>query len=139
MGGIMKLDITPLQKAIVSLKEALALYKGVAGDAGLRDTVRDGVIQRFEYTFELSWKMIKRYLEMYMTEKTDELASKDLFRRGKEAGLISDTEKWFVFREARNKTSHTYDKKAAEAVYNAAVDFIRHAGELEKNLLDKIK
>jgi len=135
----MKLDISPLEKAVETLKEGLDRCNEVSGDPGLKDAVRDGVIQRFEYTFELSWKMIKRYLEMYMTEKTDELSSKELFRRGKEAGLITDIEKWFVFREARNRTSHTYDRKAAEAVYNAAAEFLTHSRELVKNLKDRIK
>jgi len=111
----------------------------VADGGNLKDTVRDGVIQRFEYTFELSWKMIKRYLEMYMTEKIDEMSSKDLFRRGMETGLITDSGKWFVFREARNKTSHTYDKKAAELIYKAAAEFLPHAEELVKRLKEKIK
>jgi len=135
----MKLDIMPLDRAVVSLKMGISQFKSLSDDANLKEAVRDGVIQRFEYTFELSWKMIKRYLEMYMTEKADELSSKDLFRRGAEAGLITDSGKWFVFREARNKTSHTYDKKAAELVYNAAAEFLPYAEELVTRLKEKIK
>ena len=52
--------------------------------------MRDGVIQRFEYTFELSWKMIKRYLEIYSLEKPDGFTNTELFRMGFEQGLIDE-------------------------------------------------
>jgi nucleotidyltransferase substrate binding protein (TIGR01987 family) len=125
----MKFDILPLEKADISLKNGIAQFQAVADSGNLKDMVRDGVIQRFEYTFELSWKMIKRYLEMCVPEKIDEMSSKDMFRRGMETGLITDSVKWFVFRAARNKTSRTYDKKAAKLVYNAAAEFLPHAGK----------
>ncbi|HDQ25172.1 MAG TPA: nucleotidyltransferase [bacterium] len=133
----MKLDISSLEKALETLETAITQVNGLDTSNPLKTTARDGAIQRFEYTFELSWKMIKRYLEMYMADKADELSAKDLFRRGAEAGLITEPAKWFVFREARNRTTHTYNRAAAEEVYKAAEEFVPHAKELAAKLKEK--
>lgn len=103
--------LTPLQKALLSLEEVLQVPKTAI--------VRDSAIQRFEYTFELSVKMLKRYLEMSEVSEAmvDELAYRDLIRLGSEKGCLTDTNAWFTYREARNITSHAYDEKKAEQIY----------------------
>lgn len=82
--------------------------------------MRDGVIQRFEYTFELSWKMLKRYLEEYGLERVDFLANRDLFRVGYEQGMLRDAEAWLDYLKKRNLASQTYDAATATAVYLSA-------------------
>ena len=61
----MNLDLTPLGNAIAQLEKSLAYANSPAAlaDAGLREQMRNSVIQCFEFTDELSWKMLKRYLE----------------------------------------------------------------------------
>ena len=79
--------------------------------------MRDACIQRFEFTFELAWKMLKRQLELDLpsSAELDTLSFRGLMRVGAEQGLIGDPGAWFVHREWRNLTSHTYNAaKAAE-------------------------
>jgi nucleotidyltransferase substrate binding protein (TIGR01987 family) len=112
----MTLELTSFEKAIARLEEGLARYQ-----QDITDTqIRDGLIQRFEFTYELSHKMLKRYLEATSPtpEEYDRMAFADLVRSGNEqALLLSDWPKWKIFREMRAKTSHTYDEaKALEVV-----------------------
>jgi len=102
--------------------------------------VRDACIQRFEYTYELSIKTIKRYIEheMPLPERVDQLNYRDLLRIAFEAGLIKNVEPWFQFREARNQTSHAYDANKAQAVFQVLAGFVDHAqyllNELDRRL-----
>ncbi len=117
-----KLDV--LIKASSSLKKSLALPKD--------DIVRDSVIQRFEYTYELAWKAVKRYLE-YNSGKV-EFVVKNIWREAGTQGLIDDVELWFSFHLARNKTSHTYHEPTAEEVYQKAREFSPCVDELIRRL-----
>jgi len=119
--SIEKLILTPLQKAIESLTEVIAQPKD--------EFIRDATIQRFEYTYELSWKMIKRHLVLAGFSDVPPTV-KDLFREAAKIGLISDAEKWFDYHQARNETSHTYDEDTAEEVYQVALKFLSDAQSL---------
>jgi len=117
------LILTHFEKAIASLKEVLALEKD--------DIIRDSAIQRFEYTYELAWKLMQRRLkEDVGREEVAALSRKDLFRLAAEKKLISDPRPWFEYYEARNLTAHTYDESLAEEVYRAAARFIHDAESL---------
>jgi len=137
----MPLDLSSLEKAVFSLKDALNSYIQTAfpGGSKEKEIMRDGVIQRFEYTIELSWKMMKRYLEMYGLEKADEFSRKDLIRTSVEQGLIQNAEGWLEYLRNRNLTSHTYDKATAEQVYGSAVRFLTDAQYLLERLKEKNK
>lgn len=100
--------------------------------------MRDGVIQRFEYTFELSWKTLKRFLEEYSLEKPDSFTNKELFRVGFEKGLIRDPESWFAYMKNRNLTNHIYEATIAKQVYESAKSFLHDAQYLLHRLQDKI-
>jgi nucleotidyltransferase substrate binding protein (TIGR01987 family) len=129
-----RLDLEPLQKALTSLEKAIdSVSKTVVGTDAY-ELARDGAIQRFEYTFELSWKNLKRYLEVYSLEQVDSLTGKDLFRRGFEEGLISDPEAWFAFKTARNMTSHIYNSAIANDVYNQVGKFTDASNKLLEQL-----
>jgi len=136
----MPINISNLEKAIESLAAALEAYANVVHPEGSteREVMRDGVIQRFEYTFELSWKMLKRYLEEYGLERVDSLTNRDLFRVGCEQGMLRDAEAWLDFLKQRNLTSHTYDAATAEAVYQSASEFLRDARFLLERLREKV-
>jgi nucleotidyltransferase substrate binding protein (TIGR01987 family) len=135
------LDLSSLEKACEALALSLQLYdrNSLPEDNPEKVLLRDGVIQRFEFTYELSWKMLKRYLEEYSLEKADGLNNRELFRIGWEQGLISDPEKWFHYLKMRNQTSHVYDKAKAIAVYAAARVFLPDAQHLLKQLKEKAK
>jgi nucleotidyltransferase substrate binding protein (TIGR01987 family) len=103
-----KLD--ELKRAVTRLKEALALPK--------TDVIRDSVIQRFEFTVELSWKVLQRHLKS--SGISEALTPKNTFREAARFGLIKDPEAWIRFVDARNLSSHTYKESLAEEVYASA-------------------
>jgi nucleotidyltransferase substrate binding protein (TIGR01987 family) len=119
-----KLIITPFKKAVMALQNALAQPKN--------EFTRDACIQRFEYTFELSWKMLKRHLSM--EAGVEEYSIKNLFRAADKAHLIDNLERWFRYLEVRNLTSHTYNEKVAEEAYSAAKQFADDANTLLSRL-----
>jgi nucleotidyltransferase substrate binding protein (TIGR01987 family) len=106
------IDISAFEKAITRLTEGLARYEQDIAD----EQIRDGLIQRFEFTYELSHKMLKRYLEAEPASPGlyDSMAFRDLIRSGNEQGLLpGDWPIWRTYREMRGKASHTYDEKQA--------------------------
>src|SRR5205807_9998695 len=107
-----KLILTPFENALKSLEEVLRKPKD--------DIVRDATIQRFEYTYELAWKIMKRHLKWAGAIRDDPRTHGDLLREAANYGLIHDAEIWLEYYRARNETSHTYDEETAEEVYEAA-------------------
>lgn len=130
----MTLDLSSFDKAIDRLEEGLARYQ-----QDITDTqIRDGLIQRFEFTYELSHKMLKRYLEASSAtpEELDRMAFADLIRSGNEqALLLGDWPRWKIYREMRAKTSHTYDEQKALEVVAVIPDMLAEA----KYLRDQLK
>lgn len=125
----MPIKLTPLEKAIDSLAEALEAHANSSFEPETpeQELMRDGVIQRFEYTFELSWKTLKRFLEEYGLERVDTLTNRELFRLGGEAGLLREVEPWLAYLRRRNQTSHIYSEEIAQEVFRAAVEFLKDA------------
>ncbi len=124
----MRLDLSPLKKALDSLDRALTRSQQVPDD----EEIRDAVILRFEYTYELCWKMLKRQIEHESATPAavDAYSFRVLIREGAERGMLSDVESWLEFREQRNITSHTYDADKAASVYETAELFYPHARKL---------
>jgi len=120
------LDFTPLTKAIQSL--ASAMLETAARPADL--LARDGCIQRFEYTYELCVKSLRRKLQDIadIPDGIDALGYKDMLRVAMERGLIDNPVPWFGFRELRNATSHAYDPAKAAQVY-AGIPAFLHAAQ----------
>ncbi len=115
------LDLSVLQKALASLKKAIDRSQKEPDDL----EVRDSVIQRFEYCYEISWKMLKRRLRLDSPSpgEVEEMSFRELFREGAVKGLIDNPEDWFVFRDQRNLTMHTYNEEIALSVYKTAKQF----------------
>ncbi|MGB9812187.1 MAG: nucleotidyltransferase substrate binding protein [Thermovenabulum sp.] len=84
------------------------------------EIIIDGVIQRFEFTFELAWKLLKDILEY---EGIEVKSPRSAIKEGYKAGLVSDGEAWIDMMIDRNKTSHVYDEKEAKAIYNKIKSF----------------
>jgi nucleotidyltransferase substrate binding protein (TIGR01987 family) len=128
-----KLYLTPLENALARLQEGYARYRKDIKDS----QIRDGLIQRFEFTYEISHKMLKRFLERTAPnpEQFDAMSFADLIRSGNEQSLLlSDWSKWKIFREMRAKSSHTYDEGVALEVITVIEDFIREATVLLEQL-----
>jgi len=133
----MSLDITSLGNAVRRLREGLARYEREPAD----EQIRDGLIQRFEFTYELTHKMLKRYLKETAAspDEIERMPFADLVRSGNAQGLLrSDWPAWRRFREMRARTSHTYDAKVASQVASAIPGFLEEAehfyAELQRRL-----
>jgi nucleotidyltransferase substrate binding protein (TIGR01987 family) len=101
-------------RAFVLLREAFE-----RGTATLSMLEREGTIQRFEYTFELAWKVLKDYLEeegALIVPLTPRQVIKDAFA----AGILTDGQTWIEMLDQRNLLSHNYN----EQVFSKAVDAI---------------
>lgn len=131
-----KLDISSFVKAVSRLEEGLEQYTLHADN----DIYRDALIQRFEFTYELSHRMLKRYLEMTTAsaDLLDQMSFADLIRTGNEQGLLlHDWSQWRLYREKRNKTSHTYNEEMAKDVVSVIPDFLRDARFLRDKLIER--
>lgn len=108
----MKLILTQLEKTLASLHEALKEYESNTNNL----FIRDSCIQRFEYSYELSWKMLKRHLKLTepRSSEIEELNFQSLIRLGSDKGLLKHGwDNWKIYREAINITSHAYDEGKA--------------------------
>ncbi len=130
-----KIDFSSFELALGSLKKAVDRAAREPDD----EEVRDAVIQRFEYTFELAWKMIKRQLEVEsaVPSEIDTLSFRSLMREAAEKGMIQSFEPWMVYREQRNITSHTYNQEKAESVFETATEFLPVAQKLLVDLRER--
>ncbi|KWW41670.1 MAG: nucleotidyltransferase substrate binding protein [Bacteroidales bacterium] len=83
------------------------------------DLLEEGLIQRFEYTHELAWNVMKDYAEYQ--GHTNIQGSRDAFRKALQMGIIDD-ERWMESIKDRNLTSHNYDDETAQNVLTAIID-----------------
>jgi len=131
-----KLNLAPLENAVSRLTEGLARYEKDVTDT----QIRDGLIQRFEFSYEISHKMLKRHLEAVSPtpEQFDAMAFADLIRSANEQGLLlGDWSAWKIYREMRSKTSHTYDEEIAIEVVQSIPAFLEEARHLLKQLQER--
>ncbi len=122
----MSLDITPLANAIDRLAEGLARHRREPHD----EQLRDGLIQRFEFTYELSYKTLRRFIRETapLPEEVDRMAFQDLIRSANQQGLLrGDWPAWHRYRDLRARTSHAYHAETAKAVAAAIPDFLAEA------------
>lgn len=96
------------------------LQKFIDKGKDLNELEEQGLIQAFEYNFELSWNLIKDYYAFQGV--TDIQGSRDAFRLAFNRGLIKDGENWMKMIESRVKTSHTYNEETAEEIATAILN-----------------
>ena len=123
-----KLDLSALKKALISLEqslEVLSRYSAKTSEEALRTTLRAGVIQHFEFSYELCWKFMKRWLQANLgRSEVEGVSRRELFRMAAEYRLIDDVDLWMSFHAARNQTSHSYNQATAEEVLAVAKRFL---------------
>ena len=130
------LDFSPLENAAQRLDEGLVRYDSDPSDV----MVRDGLVQRFEFTYELSHKMLRRFMEASAANPTefDEADFQYLIRSANEQNLLLGAwPQWRVYRDMRSKTSHTSDEEVALKVVAATPDFLTEARYLLEQLQRK--
>jgi nucleotidyltransferase substrate binding protein (TIGR01987 family) len=124
----MSLDFSALARALASLRRAAERSLREPDD----EEVRDAVIQRFEYSYELCWKLLKRQLELELPNpaEADRMSFVELVREGAERGLIAQPQHWLRYRHQRNLSSHVYDAAKARSVHSTALEFLGDAEAL---------
>ncbi len=140
-----ELDLTSLTQAYAELVDALKYYNSPLAqtDKNLQRHLMSGTIQAFEFTYELVIKFIRRYLEL--TEPSREtivsMTFPTLIRTANARGLLitTDITIWKQFRDARNITSHTYDKIKANEVMSVIPLFIDACKQFIDTLGKRIK
>jgi len=130
----MSLTLEHFSKAVARLEEVVARYESDLED----DTLIDALIKRFEFTYELALKMLRRVLARDLGSGTVEpMSFVEVIRAAWSKGLLSeDVTIWKRFRENRNRTSHTYNEANAIAVCAEIPRFLAEAkfllSQLEK-------
>lgn len=116
------------EKALRKLEEAAERIKddyeideegNIDEDDFLDDIIKEGVIQRFEYTHELAWNVMKDYLNEIAGIKA--LGSKDSTRQALAGELITNGEVWMEMIQSRNQTSHTYNEEVADGIFGKII------------------
>jgi nucleotidyltransferase substrate binding protein (TIGR01987 family) len=118
-------------KALTQLESAVNL----ANQRPLSELERQGMIQSFEYTHELSWNVLRDYLRDQGTQQL--YGSKDTIRAAFAVGLIQNGEMWMEMIRDRNHSSHTYNLEIANAIVGRIINSYIHAfKELQKTCND---
>ena len=119
------------EAAYSQFKNAVDLSKKKA----LSDLEKQGLIQAFEFTHELSWKVLKDYFDF---QGGSELitGSRDATREAFKMGVIKNGEVWMEMISSRNQTSHTYNKKTADEIIESITTKYSDAFEI---FLQKLK
>lgn len=131
------LDMTPLVNATGGLREGLARHQGEPAD----DQLRDGLIQRFEFTYELCHRMLRRFIRQNAAspEEVDRMAFQDLIRTANQQGLLlGDWPAWHRYRDLRARTSHIYRAEIAQQVAAAIPAFLVEAEYLRDQLRSRL-
>ena len=102
------------QKAFFNLKSAVDLHQ----ERTLSDLETQGLIQAFEFTFELSWKVLKDYLQFMQVEVK---FPRDVIKQAFQYELLDDGDVWMDMLEKRNLMVHTYDEKNAKRAVNLII------------------
>lgn len=105
------------QQRFANFEKAFLLLKdSVENTQNPSDLEKEGIIQRFEFTHELAWKVLKDFLSYKGI--TGIIGSRDATRHAFQNNLITDGQVWMNMIESRNITVHTYDSKILQVEYN---------------------
>jgi nucleotidyltransferase substrate binding protein (TIGR01987 family) len=134
----MRLDLSNLERVLAALEAAIACADGAAQatmEEGLRDTLNAGLIHDFGLAYEISWKLMKRWLEARLGGISVEgLLRRELFALAGEQRLIDDVALWMRFHDASNLTSYSYDRSLAAEVLARCPAFLAAASKLLEEL-----
>ena len=135
----MPLHLDNLRDSIEALDELLTASEDEARMGRLSEIerigIRAGVVKHFEITYELSWKLMARWLNANVGPDTAVgVTRRQLYRLSAAHTLISDVDRWMRHHDARNTTAHIYDSKKAQQVYESVRGFTHDARQLLKVL-----
>lgn len=119
-----EISLEKLKKALDSLERGYKINP--------TELERDGIIQRFEFSVELSWKSAKKVLSK---NGIDADVPKNIFREMASLGWVTNPALWLEFINYRNKASHIYNEEVAQEILAIVPSFI----EESKNLLSALE
>ncbi|RDE06409.1 nucleotidyltransferase [Sphingomonas aracearum] len=134
--AVVPIDLTPLASGIARLEEGQARYLGDTSDT----QIRDGLIQRFGFTYDLAHKMLRRFLAMSDAnpDAVAQMSFPTLIRTANERGLLlNEWSRWRQYRDDRNITSHTYDETKAIRVVAGIPAFIEEVRYLHDTMTQR--
>lgn len=103
------------EKALIQLRSAIS-----ENGANPIDIIKEGIIQRFEFTHELAWKVMKDYLEYEGIQNVT--GSRSSIREAFNKGLITKGQVWMDMIDSRNKTVHTYNQDVLEIEFRKVIE-----------------
>lgn len=104
----MSLNVLNLENATILLNDSYEILSSNQNDI-LTTVLEDAVIKRFEYTLEISKKIMKKVLKKFYDKQEEELTVNNIFRFMCGYNYISDWEHWRTYHEKRNTTVHEYN------------------------------
>lgn len=130
-------DLELFGRALFQLRDALDALEADPNNP----YVRDSVVKRYEFTYELGVRSLARYLQTssFSSVEVEDLSFQGIIRRGDKAELLlTGWPGWRRFREARNQTAHTYSEEKASAVIETAKAFIEEADNLFRKMTERM-
>lgn len=116
--------------ALTLLEEAVKIHQ----ETGLNELETEGLIQRFEFTHELAWNVMKDFFEFQGS--TNLAGSRDTTREDVNKGIIENGEIWMDMIKSRNLSSHTYDEQSAKILKDKITnDYFACFLDLKRKLL----
>ncbi len=128
-----------LRQAVKYIKDTFILEEVyvLQSESVLDEVLKEGVIQRFEYTHELAWNVMKDYAE-YQGNATIR-GSRDATREAFKMKLIINGEVWMEMIKSRNETSHTYNEQTANEIFLRIINDYYPAFEVFANIMEELK
>ena len=125
------------QSALKRLSEAIFQYENLADETEVvKSMMRDSIVKRFEFTFELAWKVMKDYAEY---NGYDDMANspRNAIRLALQMGIISDTA-WMSMLESRNTMAHVYDEEEADSIIDELSNYHNMLVAFEEVMTNKL-
>lgn len=141
MKMVIKMKLGLSDECYIQKKKTYIMVLNKLKDAinyGNSEVIKDAVIRRFEYTFEIACKTVKSYLELIGVY--DKVGSpREIIQTGYKQGIIEDGESWIKMMLSRNSLSHIYDEKTSREIYEYIVsEYIDLFENLKKKLNEEI-
>ena len=133
----MSIDLSNLKSALKTLKSSIDTLDENK-TCSFSDMLEDSCIKRFEYTLEISRKLMKRVLKKIYGKTEEELTVNNVFRFMQGYKFIPNWENWREYYEKRNNTAHEYNLEKSRKLIEIIPDFINDTEILVKNLEEKL-
>ena len=132
------IDISNLEASLETLKSSMNILEKNKS-CEFTDMLEDSCIKRFEYTLEISRKLMKKVLKKVYGKNEEELTVNNTFRYMQGYKFVSNWENWREYYEKRNNTAHEYSLVKSRELIEIIPRFIKDTDCLIKNLNEKIK